>query len=369
MPKSSARPARSRGSLHPQRLAGLKRYLRRPPLSCPALNSRRRLRPVQQCRKQEFLGGKHRHGNRLLGWRRWHSQCGLEHVAERPRQAVQFGVDVGERRMPRTRGSRSARLIRWSGPLNSSASPPGNPVLDNDGGCCRKLPEDLQRVVEGVDIDRHGRMVPKVYSKLQANAELRKASEDRRGNARRRRVDAIDHCRTCGATGAAGEGIGHRARSELSVSELRRSRSRRECQIGISGAGDMEKMQNASALVFISLLLAARTIIFRLITKVFGRFASVALIAAMVQVSLISPPSAQTASAENAREVLGSSPSETVEQIAGFFSIGNSRANRRYIRGHVHDQPSNRRTPNLANIPAIWFGSYGYLSKRAGRQR
>jgi hypothetical protein len=103
MPKSSARPARSRGSLHPQRLAGLKRYLRRPPLSCPALNSRRRLRPVQQCRKQEFLGGKHRHGNRLLGWRRWHSQCGLEHVAERPRQAVQFGVDVGERRMPRTR--------------------------------------------------------------------------------------------------------------------------------------------------------------------------------------------------------------------------------------------------------------------------
>jgi tetratricopeptide (TPR) repeat protein len=81
----------------------------------------------------------------------------------------------------------------------------------------------------------------------------------------------------------------------------------------------MEKMQNASALVFISLLLAARTIIFRLITKVFGRFASVALIAAMVQVSLISPPSAQTASAENAREVLGSSPSETVEQIEGTY--------------------------------------------------
>ena len=39
----------------------------------------------------------------------------------------------------------------------------------------------------------------------------------------------------------------------------------------------------------------------------------------MVQVSLISPPSAQTASAENAREVLGSSPSGTVEQIEGTY--------------------------------------------------
>jgi hypothetical protein len=45
-------------------------------------------------------------------------------------------------------------------------------------------------------------------------------------------------------------------------------------------------------------LLAARMIIFRLITKVFVRFASVALIAAMVQASLISLPSAQTISAE-----------------------------------------------------------------------
>jgi tetratricopeptide (TPR) repeat protein len=82
----------------------------------------------------------------------------------------------------------------------------------------------------------------------------------------------------------------------------------------------MEKMQDASALVFISLLKAARTIMFRLITEGLVRFASVALIAAMVQVSLISSPSAQTTSAEkNAREVLGSSPSETVEQIEGTY--------------------------------------------------
>jgi hypothetical protein len=49
-------------------------------------------------------------------------------------------------------------------------------------------------------------------------------------------------------------------------------------------------------------LLAARTIIFRLITKGFVRFASVALIAAMVQVSLISLPSAQTISAQTPLE-------------------------------------------------------------------
>jgi hypothetical protein len=106
---------------------------------------------------------------------------------------------------------------------------------------------------------------------------------------------------------------------ELDLSYQLRSRSRREWQIGISGADDLEEMQIASALVFVSLLLAARTIIFRLITKVFVRFASVALIAAMVQASLISPPSAQTTSAEHAREVLGSSPSETVEQIEGTY--------------------------------------------------
>jgi hypothetical protein len=121
-------------------------------------------------------------------------------------------------RIPRTRGSRSAGLIRIGpGRSNSSASPRGNPVLDKDGGCCRNYRRIC--VVEGVNIDRHGRMVPKVYSKLQANAKLPKASEDRWGNARGRRVDAIDYCRTCGATGAAGEGIGHRARSELSVAQ------------------------------------------------------------------------------------------------------------------------------------------------------
>jgi tetratricopeptide (TPR) repeat protein len=60
-------------------------------------------------------------------------------------------------------------------------------------------------------------------------------------------------------------------------------------------------------------------IIFRLIAKVFVRFASVALIAAMVQVSLISLPSAQTISAQTEREALGSSLSETVEQIEGTY--------------------------------------------------
>jgi hypothetical protein len=36
-----------------------------------------------------------------------------------------------------------------------------------------ELQEDLQRVMESVSIDGRGRMVPKVCSKLQANAELR----------------------------------------------------------------------------------------------------------------------------------------------------------------------------------------------------
>jgi hypothetical protein len=77
---------------------------------------------------------------------------------------------------------------------------------------------------------------------------------------------------------------------------------------------------HASALAFISLLFAARTIIFRFITKDLVRFAFVALIAVNVQVSLISLPSAQTTSAEkNARELLGSSPSESVEQIEGTY--------------------------------------------------
>ena len=71
---------------------------------------------------------------------------------------------------------------------------------------------------------------------------------------------------------------------------------------------------NASALAFISLVLAARMIIFRIISKGFVRFAPVALTAAMVQVSLVSLPSAQT---QTTREALGSSLSNTVEQIEG----------------------------------------------------
>lgn len=36
------------------------------------------------------------------------------------------------------------------------------------------LPDDVQRIVESCAIDEHGRVVPKAYSKLQANQELRK---------------------------------------------------------------------------------------------------------------------------------------------------------------------------------------------------
>jgi CHAT domain-containing protein/Flp pilus assembly protein TadD len=61
-------------------------------------------------------------------------------------------------------------------------------------------------------------------------------------------------------------------------------------------------------------------IIFLLITKVFVRFGSVALIALMVQVSLVSLPSAQTISAQTEREALGSALSETVEQIEGTYN-------------------------------------------------
>jgi CHAT domain-containing protein len=75
-------------------------------------------------------------------------------------------------------------------------------------------------------------------------------------------------------------------------------------------------MRNASALAPISLLSAARTIIFR---NVFVHFTSVALVVATVQVSLVSPLSAQTNFAHAAREVLDSSPSETVEQIEGTY--------------------------------------------------
>ena len=60
-------------------------------------------------------------------------------------------------------------------------------------------------------------------------------------------------------------------------------------------------------------------IIFRLITKVFVRFASVALIALMVQDSLVSLPSAQTISTQTEGEALGSALSETVEQIEGTY--------------------------------------------------
>ena len=72
--------------------------------------------------------------------------------------------------------------------------------------------------------------------------------------------------------------------------------------MGISGADDRGEDAKRISAGLISLLLAARTIMFRNITKVFVRLTYVALIAAMVQLSLISSPSVQTISAQAAGE-------------------------------------------------------------------
>ncbi len=59
----------------------------------------------------------------------------------------------------------------------------GNPIMvDGEPVLVKKqrpkllsdLPDDVQRIVESCGIDEHGRVIPKAYSKLQANAELRK---------------------------------------------------------------------------------------------------------------------------------------------------------------------------------------------------
>jgi hypothetical protein len=60
----------------------------------------------------------------------------------------------------------------------------GKPILDGDGNPTTKLvqrpkpladmPEDVQRAIEVVTINEAGFVVPKPYSKLQANTELRK---------------------------------------------------------------------------------------------------------------------------------------------------------------------------------------------------
>ena len=60
----------------------------------------------------------------------------------------------------------------------------GNPIINPDGSVVMKLvqrpkpigemPEDVQRAVESISINEAGFVVPKPYSKLQANAELRK---------------------------------------------------------------------------------------------------------------------------------------------------------------------------------------------------
>ena len=60
----------------------------------------------------------------------------------------------------------------------------GSPVKDSDGNPVmvkrqvakplHELPDDVQRVVETCQVDEHGRVIPKAYSKMQANQELRK---------------------------------------------------------------------------------------------------------------------------------------------------------------------------------------------------
>jgi hypothetical protein len=60
----------------------------------------------------------------------------------------------------------------------------GNPIINPDGSVVMKwvqrpkniheMPEDVQRAVESISINDAGFVIPKPYSKLQANAELRK---------------------------------------------------------------------------------------------------------------------------------------------------------------------------------------------------
>jgi len=59
------------------------------------------------------------------------------------------------------------------------------------------LPEEVQRVVEGLDLAKNGQLIPRTYSKLKANRELRKllgigtaSSVDNRQNEYDRMTDA-----------------------------------------------------------------------------------------------------------------------------------------------------------------------------------
>ena len=99
-----ARPKAAAYGLHAHRLTGLEQNLRRPPmlLSRHALDSLRRPRPVQQCREQKFLAGS-APARQPPHWlaQAAHSQCGLEHIAERP--AIRFSASMSvSGKMPRT---------------------------------------------------------------------------------------------------------------------------------------------------------------------------------------------------------------------------------------------------------------------------
>jgi hypothetical protein len=60
----------------------------------------------------------------------------------------------------------------------------GDPILDAEGKpvmeryqrpkLLQDLPEEVQRVVEGLDLAKNGQLIPRTYSKLKANRELRK---------------------------------------------------------------------------------------------------------------------------------------------------------------------------------------------------
>jgi hypothetical protein len=68
--------------------------------------------------------------------------------------------------------------------LHKSGDKKGQPILDEDGNpetykyqrpkLFSDLPEEIQRMVESCSVDESGRVIPKAYSKMQANQELRK---------------------------------------------------------------------------------------------------------------------------------------------------------------------------------------------------
>jgi hypothetical protein len=62
---------------------------------------------------------------------------------------------------------KKANFSRWSKSERLSTELRVRPKLLTD------LPPDLAKLIEGVQVDNRGRLIPKLYSKVQANKELR----------------------------------------------------------------------------------------------------------------------------------------------------------------------------------------------------